>query len=79
MRASSGIIAGPRWGFPSPGNNREVRARLMAQARVRHQAELGAASSWRRLWMELTLRREVRAELKRIFPADALYAFRGAR
>jgi hypothetical protein len=79
MTAPSGIVARPQWGFSGPGHRREVHVRLVAQARFRHRAEIKAASFWRRLWLEFALRREVGAELNRMFPADALYAFRAAR
>jgi hypothetical protein len=58
------------------GRSREcaaLRARLAADARLRHDAELRGAPFWRRAWLELAIEREVRAELRKLFPPGALY------
>jgi hypothetical protein len=78
MRTSE-IVAGPGWVYSGTARCRGVRSRLLAEARLRHQAELSEAPLWRRLGLELILRQRVRAETRRMFPADALYAFRGTR
>jgi hypothetical protein len=75
----SRIVAGPRWGFSRPADYRLVRARLLAEARRSHQAELDAASFRGRLVLELALRQKVRAKLRGMFPSDALYAFGDTR
>jgi hypothetical protein len=53
-----------------------LRARLVAEARRRHEADISAAPFWRRAWLEVVIEREVRAELRRHFPPGALYASR---
>jgi hypothetical protein len=63
------------WGRSGSINGRAIRARLLAEARLRHQRELKSAPFWRRLGLEFTLRQQVRTKMRRMFPADALYAF----
>ena len=51
-----------------------TRGRLVAAARVRYAQELKDASIFGRIRLELKIEREVRAELRKIFPPGALYA-----
>jgi hypothetical protein len=55
------------------------RARLLAEARIRHEAAYRAAPFWGRLLIRLAIAREVRAEMNRIYPPDALYVAGGFR
>ena len=50
-----------------------VRKRLLADVACRYDEEKKRASFWRRLWLEVKIRREVRAELQKEFPRAALY------
>jgi hypothetical protein len=56
-----------------------VRARLVAEARLRHGADPKGAYFWRRAWLRLVIEREVRAELGRLYPPGALYISGRAR
>jgi hypothetical protein len=56
-----------------------LRSRLVAEARLRHEAGPRGAFFWRRAWIWLRIEREVRAELRRLCPPDALYLSKGAR
>jgi hypothetical protein len=51
-----------------------IRARLVAEARLRHAGGAGETSLLERIRTEWKLRREVRAELKKQFPPYALYS-----
>jgi hypothetical protein len=51
-----------------------VRTRLLSEARARHTEEIKVASFWRRIWLNLKIEREVRAELNKMCPPGALYA-----
>jgi hypothetical protein len=55
------------------------RSRLLAEARVRHEAAFRAAPFWGRLLIRFAIAREVRAEMNRIYPPDALYVAGGSR
>jgi hypothetical protein len=48
-------------------------AALVAEARLRHDADLRGAPFWRRAWLEVVIELEVRAKLRRLFPPGALY------
>lgn len=50
-----------------------ARRRILSEVRGRHRAEVKNASFWRRLRLEVQIRRETRAELKKEFPPAALY------
>jgi hypothetical protein len=79
MRSVPGIVADSLARFRRSESGAAVRARLRAEARQRHAAELRGASFWNRLRLEGVIEREVRAELRRIHPPDALYAAGAAR
>ncbi len=50
-----------------------VRQRIVAEVRQRHRAEPGSASFWREVWLAVKIRREVQAELRKVFPPGALH------
>jgi hypothetical protein len=50
-----------------------VRRRLLADVAKRHAVELQGAPLLRRLWIAAKIRREVRRELKNVFPPGALH------
>jgi hypothetical protein len=52
---------------------RAVRARLLAEARIRRREELGGASTLRRIWLEWEIQREVHARMGELFPDSALF------
>jgi len=79
MNAEPRIIADGPLRHRLAGRYGELRARLVAEARARHEAALAAAPLWRRLWTRVVIEREVRARLRRAFPPHALYAARGRR
>jgi hypothetical protein len=56
-----------------------VRERLVAEARLRHEAELKGASFWGRLRAMRAVEAEVRAAIDRMYPPDTLYAAGGRR
>jgi hypothetical protein len=58
---------------------RAARAKLIAEARMRYERELREASLWTRLKLELRIRREVSAALRKKFPLFALYANGGLK
>jgi hypothetical protein len=51
-----------------------VRARLLADAMRRCDEDLKRASLVGRVWLKAKVRREVHAELKKIFPPSAFHA-----
>lgn len=65
------IAAGPL--SPRTKSYLAYEARLVAGARLRHAGAAKAASLLGRIRLELKIGREVRAELKKRFPHDALY------
>ncbi len=79
MNADPRIIADGPLRHRFSGRYGEVRARLVAEARARHAGALAHAPLWRRLGLRVVIGREVRAQLRRAFPAHALYAARGRR
>jgi hypothetical protein len=50
-----------------------LRKRLRAEVAQRYADELERAPFWRRLWLEMRIRREVSAELEKEFPPAALH------
>jgi len=50
-----------------------AEAQLVSEARIRHAKERAGASPLARIRLELKIRREVQAELRRRFPPHALY------
>jgi hypothetical protein len=50
-----------------------VRKRMLADVACRYKEEKKRASFWRRLWLEVKVRREVRVALQKEFPPSALY------
>ena len=50
-----------------------IRTRVLAEASKRFECEKATASFWRRCWIELRIRREVRAFMNREFPPGNLY------
>jgi hypothetical protein len=72
------IVAGRMGPFRGTREYREVRDRLLAEARVRHEPRLRGASPWRRFLVRFMIEREVRAEWDRIYPPGALYAAGGS-
>jgi hypothetical protein len=79
MNADPGIIADGPLRHRLSGRHGRLRARLVAEARARHAEALAHAPLWRRLWLRVVIEREVRAQLRRVFPPHALYAARGRR
>lgn len=55
-----------------------VRKRIRDEIALRYESQRKHASTWRRLWIEFTIRREVSAELRKIFPPGALHLMRFA-
>lgn len=52
---------------------KSVRMRVLTDVSRRYERERANASFWRRCWIELLIRREVRAHMKREFPAGSLH------
>lgn len=50
-----------------------MRKRLQVEVALHHESELKTARWWRRLWINLKIRREVGAKLSRRFPTAALH------
>jgi len=73
MNFLQAIVSGSLDRFRRSREYAALRARLGADARLRHGAELKGAPFWRRAWLEMVIEREVRAELGRICPPGALY------
>jgi hypothetical protein len=71
----SKIIADGADRYRAAKNYREVRRQLIAQATERYRGAIENASVWRRWWILLRIRREVRVELRKEFPPAALHAF----
>jgi hypothetical protein len=59
-------------------NYADVRKRLHAQITLRYQDQLRHASVWRRWWIAIKVRRDTRAELKKICSPAALHFVAGA-
>jgi hypothetical protein len=79
MRLLPGIVAhGPAM-FRRSRHHAAARSRLRAEALVRHGGEIAAPSYWRRLLVWGVIEREVRSELGRIYPPDALSISGGRR
>jgi hypothetical protein len=77
MNFLQAIISGDLERFRRSKEYAALRARLVADARLRHDADLRGAPFWRRAWLEVVIEREVRAELRRICPPGALYVSGG--
>jgi hypothetical protein len=73
MNFLQAIISGGLERFRSSKEFAALRARLVAEARLRHDADLRGAPFWRRAWLEVVIELEVRAKLRRLFPPGALY------
>lgn len=56
-----------------------VRQRILLEVRRRYDEEKKGASLWRRVALEVKIRREVAAEMKKEFPTQALYLWRFSR
>jgi hypothetical protein len=50
-----------------------IRRRVLAEVSGRFESEKAKASFWRRCWLEVRIRREVRAIMKHEFPAGSLH------
>jgi hypothetical protein len=50
-----------------------ARQRIAAEVWDEFQEEFSSASFWRRLWLRVKIRRELRTRMDREFPPDALY------
>ena len=50
-----------------------VKRRITLEVRKRYSDVTQKASYWRRLWLEVKIKREVHAELNREFPPAALH------
>jgi hypothetical protein len=72
------IVSGSLGRFRRSKEHAALRARLEAEARRRHEADISGAPFWRRAWLEVVIEREVRAELRRLLPPGALYASRSS-
>jgi hypothetical protein len=79
MNRISRIVSDGRGRFCRSREWAALRARLVAEGRLRHEAELKGAGFWRRAWLGIVIEREVRAELGRLCPPGALYIAGGAR
>jgi len=71
-RVATIVAAGPR--SPQSKAYSVVEARLMGESRRRHAEQLKGDSVLGRILLEWRIWREVQAELKKIFPPNALYA-----
>lgn len=56
-----------------------AKARLMAETRERHSKERWTASFFGRIWVQVVIEWEVRAQLAKMFPPSSLYVIRRAR
>jgi hypothetical protein len=50
-----------------------IRTRVLAEVSRRFESEKAKASFWRRCWLEVRIRREVRALMKLEFPMGSLH------
>jgi hypothetical protein len=73
MNFLQAIVSGNLGRFRRSKEHAALRARLEAEARLRHDAELRGAPFWRRAWLKVVIELEVRAKLRRLFPPGALY------
>jgi len=76
MKPGPKIIAGSLQRLRLTRGYAELRARLRADARLRHAGAFATASLWRRIWLNVEIEREVEAKLRKAWPPDALYAVR---
>jgi hypothetical protein len=73
MNFLQAIVSGNLERFRRSKEHAALRARLVAEARQRHEADINGAPFWKRAWLEVVIEREVRAKLRRLFPPGALY------
>jgi hypothetical protein len=73
MNFLQAIISGNLGRFRRSKEHAAPRARLVAEARLRHHADLDGAPCWKRAWLEVVIELEVRARLRRLYPPGALY------
>jgi hypothetical protein len=73
MNFIEAIVSGTLGRFRRSKEHAALRARLVAEARRRHEADINGAPFWKRAWLEVVIEREVRDELRRLFPPGALY------
>jgi len=50
-----------------------IRRRMMLEAELRYEGLMRGASIWRRIWIAVAIRCEVRAKLKEMFPPGSLH------
>jgi hypothetical protein len=61
------------------GDYAEAKRRITAEVKRRFEAEKKSASLWRRLWLVMMIRRQIKGELDKLFPPAALHFARTAR
>ena len=67
------IVAGGDERYREARDYQAVRMRVLAEVSKRFEDKKAKSSFWRRWWIEVMIRREVRAAMKREFPAGGLY------
>jgi hypothetical protein len=73
MKPVSKIVFDGPERYREAGNYVAVRRRILDEVTQRYREETTRAGFWGRLWIEAKIRREVRAELKKLFPSAALH------
>jgi hypothetical protein len=73
MQQSPKIVADGRERLREAGGYEDERRCLRAELARRVEFERANVSWWKRLWLEVRLRRAVHTELKKKFPPGALY------
>ena len=75
------IVADGGQRYREAKNYDAIRRRVIAEVSRRFEGEKAKASFWRRCWLEVEIRREVRAVMKREFPPGSLHiaSFQGKK
>ena len=74
MRAPhESIVAGGDRRYRQGRGYKAIRASVFAEVSQRFEGEKANASFWRRCWIEVLIRREVRARMQREFPSGSLH------